>query len=45
MHLLSRGPCAPCAGALKDFVTNVLGPTDDIVRFEYLQKNNRVSAR
>ena len=30
------------AGALKEFVTNVLGPNDDIVRFEYLQKNNRV---
>ncbi|MEJ7681160.1 MAG: pyridoxal-phosphate dependent enzyme [Segetibacter sp.] len=28
-------------GALKEFVNNVLGPTDDITRFEYLQKNNK----
>jgi len=28
-------------GALKDFVNNVLGPTDDITRFEYMQKNNK----
>ncbi|HEY9363150.1 MAG TPA: threonine dehydratase, partial [Chitinophagaceae bacterium] len=26
-------------GALKEFVTNVLGPDDDITRFEYIQKN------
>jgi threonine dehydratase len=28
-------------GALKEFVTNVLGPTDDITRFEYMQKTNK----
>jgi len=28
-------------GALKEFVNNVLGPTDDITRFEYMQKNNK----
>ena len=28
-------------GSLKEFVTNVLGPDDDIVRFEYLQKTNK----
>jgi len=26
---------------LKEFVNNVLGPNDDIVRFEFMQKNNR----
>jgi len=30
-------------GALKEFVTHVLGPTDDITRFEYMQKNNKES--
>lgn len=30
-------------GALKEFVNNVLGPTDDITRFEYMQKNNKES--
>jgi threonine dehydratase len=30
-------------GALKSLVNNVLGPTDDIVRFEYIKKNNRES--
>lgn len=29
------------AGALKEFVGNVLGPGDDIVHFEYMKKNNR----
>jgi len=29
------------AGALKEFVGNVLGPQDDIVHFEYMKKNNR----
>ena len=29
------------AGALKEFVSNVLGPQDDIVHFEYIKKNNR----
>jgi threonine dehydratase len=28
-------------GALKEFVTHVLGPNDDIVRFEYMQKHNK----
>lgn len=28
-------------GALKDFVNLVLGPTDDITRFEYMQKHNK----
>ena len=31
------------AGALKEFVTSVLGPNDDIVHFEYMKKNNRES--
>lgn len=30
-------------GALREFVTNVLGPTDDITRFEYMQKTNKES--
>jgi len=29
------------AGALKEFVVNVLGPTDDITYFEYTKKTNR----
>ena len=29
------------AGALKEFVNEVLGPTDDITRFEYVKKTNR----
>jgi len=28
-------------GALKEFVNNVLGPTDDITRFEFFQKTNK----
>jgi len=28
-------------GALKEFVNHVLGPTDDIARFEYIQKHNK----
>ncbi|HRF17310.1 MAG TPA: threonine ammonia-lyase [Chitinophagaceae bacterium] len=28
-------------GALKEFVNNVLGPEDDITRFEYMQKTNK----
>jgi threonine dehydratase len=28
-------------GALKEFVNHVLGATDDIVRFEYMQKHNK----
>ncbi len=28
-------------GALKEFVNEVLGPTDDITRFEYIQKHNK----
>lgn len=30
-------------GALKDFVNHVLGPADDITRFEYVQKHNKES--
>lgn len=29
------------AGALREFLTEVLGPSDDIVHFEYSKKNNR----
>jgi threonine dehydratase len=32
------------AGALKEFVTHVLGPTDDITHFEFSKKNYRNSA-
>lgn len=28
-------------GALKEFVNNVLGPDDDITRFEFIQKHNK----
>ncbi|MEO6818633.1 MAG: threonine ammonia-lyase IlvA [Ginsengibacter sp.] len=28
-------------GALKEFVNSVLGPNDDITRFEYIKKNNK----
>lgn len=28
-------------GALKEFANNILGPTDDITRFEYIKKNNK----
>src|SRR6185369_4574247 len=28
-------------GALKEFVTDILGPTDDITRFEYMQKTDK----
>lgn len=28
-------------GALKEFVNNILGPGDDITRFEYVQKHNK----
>jgi len=28
-------------GALKEFVNSILGPTDDITRFEYMQKTNK----
>ncbi|WP_411822780.1 threonine ammonia-lyase IlvA [Leptospira sp. 'Mane'] len=30
-------------GALKEFVNFILGPNDDIVRFEFIQKNNKES--
>ncbi|HEX4849812.1 MAG TPA: threonine dehydratase, partial [Puia sp.] len=30
-------------GALKEFVNKVLGATDDITRFEYMQKTNKES--
>ena len=29
------------AGALRDFLNDVLGPNDDITRFEYIKKSNR----
>ncbi|WP_253735897.1 threonine ammonia-lyase IlvA [Paenibacillus sp. FJAT-26967] len=32
------------AGALREFLEEVLGPTDDITRFEYMKKNNRDNA-
>ncbi|KRF38629.1 threonine ammonia-lyase IlvA [Paenibacillus sp. Soil787] len=32
------------AGALREFLEEVLGPTDDITRFEYTKKNNRDDA-
>jgi threonine dehydratase len=28
-------------GALKEFLNEILGPTDDIVRFEFIQKHNK----
>ncbi|MGO4288620.1 threonine ammonia-lyase IlvA [Chitinophaga sp. RAB17] len=28
-------------GALKEFLNHILGPTDDITRFEYIQKHNK----
>jgi threonine dehydratase len=31
------------AGALKEFVAEVLGPNDDITHFEYTKKNNRTN--
>ncbi|PQJ68530.1 threonine ammonia-lyase IlvA [Polaribacter butkevichii] len=31
------------AGALKEFVAEILGPNDDITHFEYTKKNNRVN--
>ena len=30
-------------GALRDFLNHILGPTDDITRFEYMQKTNKES--
>ncbi|MEO8473243.1 MAG: threonine ammonia-lyase IlvA [Chryseolinea sp.] len=30
-------------GALKSFLNDILGPTDDIVRFEFIQKHNKES--
>ncbi len=30
-------------GALREFVSHILGPTDDITRFEYMQKTNKES--
>jgi len=32
------------AGALREFLEEVLGPGDDITRFEYMKKNNRDNA-
>jgi threonine dehydratase len=31
------------AGALREFLDEVLGPNDDISRFEYTKKNNKES--
>ncbi|WP_246483975.1 hypothetical protein [Heyndrickxia vini] len=31
------------AGALREFLDNVLGPDDDITTFEYTKKNNKES--
>ena len=30
-------------GALREFISNVLGPQDDIVYFQYIKKNNRAT--
>ena len=30
-------------GALREFLNNILGPNDDITRFEYMQKTNKES--
>ena len=38
-YLVLRFPQRP--GALKEFVSEVLGPDDDIVHFEYTRKHNR----
>jgi threonine dehydratase len=40
-YFLIRFPQRP--GALKEFVNDVLGPDDDITRFEYMQKTNKES--
>ncbi|MFM9908211.1 MAG: threonine ammonia-lyase [Chitinophagaceae bacterium] len=40
-YFLIRFPQRP--GALKQFVNDVLGPDDDITRFEYMQKTNKES--
>jgi threonine dehydratase len=34
-------PFSQRAGALKEFVSDVLGPDDDITYFEYSKKNSR----
>ena len=31
------------AGALKEFVVDILGPNDDITHFEYTKKSNRTN--
>lgn len=38
-YFIVRFPQRP--GALKSFVNNVLGPNDDITRFEFIKKTNR----
>ena len=40
-YFLIRFPQRP--GALRQFVNDVLGPNDDITRFEYMQKTNKES--
>ena len=38
-HFIVRFAQRP--GALKEFVNHILGPNDDIVRFEFIQKHNK----
>ena len=38
-YFLVKFPQRP--GALREFVMNVLGPTDDITHFEYTKKNSK----
>lgn len=40
-YFIIRFPQRP--GALREFLVNVLGPSDNIVRFEYTKKNSRES--
>ncbi|WP_394749160.1 threonine ammonia-lyase IlvA [Spongiimicrobium salis] len=41
-YFIVRFPQRP--GALKEFVVNILGPTDDITHFEYSKKSSRENA-
>ncbi|MFS4418676.1 threonine ammonia-lyase IlvA [Maribacter sp. 2307ULW6-5] len=41
-YFIVRFPQRP--GALKEFVAEILGPTDDIAHFEYTKKSNRENA-
>ena len=40
-QLYHSAPFAQRPGALKEFVNHVLGDSDDITRFEYMQKHNK----